>query len=113
MPLLQLTTNQAVEDKIATCQQLSRQVATLLGKPESYVMVILHDSQSMTFAGSDEPTALLALKSLGLPETQTSEFSQQLCSITSELLKIQASRVYIEFSSPERHMWGWDNRTFG
>jgi len=113
MPLLHLTTNQTVEDKTGTCQQLSRQIATLLDKPESYVMVILDDCQSMTFAGSSEPTALLELKSLGLPENKTSEFSQQLCTIAGEILKVEANRIYIEFSSPERHMWGWDNRTFG
>ena len=113
MPLLQLTTNQAVEEKTGTCQQLSRQIAALLGKPESYVMVILKDCQSMTFAGNSEPTAFLELKSLGLPENQTSELSQQLCAITGERLNIEPNRIYIEFSSPERHMWGWDNRTFG
>jgi len=113
MPLLQLTTNQAIEDKIGICQQLSQQVASLLGKPESYVMVILQDNQAMTFAGIDEPTAMLVLKSLGLPEDKTSDFSRQLCTITGELLNIAPNRIYIEFSNPERHMWGWDNRTFG
>ena len=27
-------------------------------------------------------------------------------------LHIPPERIYIEFSSPARHMWGWNSRTF-
>ena len=113
MPLLTITTNQSVEDPTSLCQTMSQAVASMLGKPESYVMVVLHPDRLMSFAGSLEPAAMLELKSLGLPEARTPEFSGSLCSLISEHINVPANRIYIEFSSPERHMWGWDNRTFG
>ncbi|MCW8964848.1 MAG: phenylpyruvate tautomerase MIF-related protein [Gammaproteobacteria bacterium] len=112
MPLLTLNTNQPLDDKTGLCQKLSRHTAEMLGKPESYVMVIVRDDQSMIFAGTDEPTALLELKSLGLPEDQTTGLSDSLCTLVNGLLNIPTSRIYIEFSSPARHMWGRDKRTF-
>ena len=112
MPLLTLATNQAIEDKTGTCQLISKQIADLLGKPESYVMVLLQSGQSMTFAGTDDPTALIELKSLGLPEDQTTDFSTTLCTMIGDLINIPPNRIYIEFSSPPRHLWGWDKRTF-
>jgi phenylpyruvate tautomerase PptA (4-oxalocrotonate tautomerase family) len=113
MPLLKITTNQRVENQDDVCLAMSRAVASMLGKPESYVMVILQSGQTMTFAGSPEATALLELKSLGLAESQTREYSTKLCTLVSDHLAVPPGRVYIEFSSPERHMWGWDNGTFG
>lgn len=113
MPLLTLTTNCVIADKARICSELSQHAAAMLGKPESYVMVLVRDQQTMSFAGNDDPAALLELKSLGLPELQTAVYSEQLCNLVSQQLPVPASRIYIEFSSPERHMWGWDKRTFG
>jgi len=55
-------------------------VANILGKPESYVMVILKDKADMLFAGDATPLAYLELKSLGLPEERTPDLSAALCS---------------------------------
>lgn len=112
MPLFTLTTNQAVDSKLTICKGLSQLVASILGKPESYVMLVLRDEQAMTFAGTDQPTALLQLKSLSLSEDQTTELSEHLCASVSELLKIKPERIYIEFASPPRHFWGWNKQTF-
>lgn len=113
MPLLTLSTNQPVADKGNLCTALSKLTSEILGKPESYVMVLVQDEQSMSFAGSSEPTALLQLKSLGLPEDKTAHFSKLLCHTISESTGIASNRIYIEFSNPARHMWGWDKHTFG
>jgi len=32
--------------------------------------------------------------------------------LIKQQLGIDESRVYIEFSNPERHMWGWNGATF-
>jgi phenylpyruvate tautomerase PptA (4-oxalocrotonate tautomerase family) len=112
MPLFELSTNTTVDDEQEIAEQASRFIAELLGKPESYVMVRLQTQQTLLFAGSKEPAAHIKLKSLGLPENRTSEFSASLCEFISSLTKIETSRIYIEFFSPERHMWGWDNKTF-
>ena len=112
MPLLEISTNTEVENAEAVARQASKLTADILGKPESYVMVKIKPAQTLLFAGSTEPAAHLKLKSLGLPENHTAEYSSKLCSFISSSLGIESSRIYIEFSNPERHMWGWDERTF-
>ncbi|MDQ6972642.1 MAG: phenylpyruvate tautomerase MIF-related protein, partial [Mariprofundaceae bacterium] len=66
----------------------------------------------MLFAGSVAPAAYVQLKSLGLPAEKTSDFSATLCALLGDVLDVEAARIYIEFSAPERHMWGWNNTTF-
>lgn len=114
MPLLKVTTNAKPDDSQADQipKQLSQAVAELLGKPESYVMVIVEYNANMSFAGTNEPLAFLELKSLGLPEDKTTEFSENLCLLIQDLFHVPSNRIYIEFSSPDRHLWGWDKRTF-
>lgn len=115
MPLLHLCTNLEMhpESELLTANAMSQKAAELLGKPESYVMVLVQSGQTMTFSGTAEPCAYLQVKSLGLPETRTSEFSAALCDHIKDTLGISSNRIYIEFSSPPRHMWGWDRSTFG
>ena len=112
MPLLELSTNTNIDDTASIAKQASALTADILGKPESYVMVKIQPQQPLIFAGSDEPTAHVKLKSLGLPEKDTAELSAKLCDFINSELGINSTRIYIEFSSPERHMWGWDGRTF-
>lgn len=113
MPLLSIETNQEFSgEQDAFLQAASLTVAKLLGKPEQYVMVRLRYNSAIRFAGSNSPTALLELKSLGLPEQNTTVYSQALCKLIEKELGIPSDRVYIEFSNPERHMWGWNNGTF-
>ena len=112
MPLLEISTNTPVDDCQQFAKDASKLTAQLLGKPESYVMVKVLPDQSLVFAGSDEPAAHVKLKSLGLPENNTADFSSRICAFINTELNISSARIYIEFSSPERHMWGWDNRTF-
>ena len=112
MPLLELTTNTSIDNSQQIAEQASRLTAGILGKPESYVMVKIQPEQALIFAGTDEPAAHVKLKSLGLPESSTADFSAKLCAFISSELNIDSARIYIEFSNPERHMWGWDNRTF-
>lgn len=112
MPLLQINTNVSIKDSTALAKDASRIVARMLGKPESYVMVTVNSETSLVFAGNDDSAAHLKLKSLGLEEAKTADYSTHLCGFIQNTLGIEPSRVYIEFYSPERHMWGWDNRTF-
>ncbi len=114
MPLLRITTNQAVDDerlkellKIA-----SATVAEMLGKPERYVMVDFVHNPRMIFSGSSAATAYLELKSIGLPVDRTGDFPKLLCLLMQRQLHIPEERVYIEFSSAERHLWGWNSATF-
>lgn len=114
MPCLILKTNQSLtkEEQLDLCQAVSALTARLLGKPESYVMTLIEAQISMTMSGTTEPTVYIELKSINLPEENTGELSKELCMHVSKSLKIDPNRIYIEFSNAQRHLWGWDNRTF-
>ncbi len=112
MPILSIQTNAVVEDQEVFLKAASSLVAGVLSKPESYVMIHLSDKQSMSFAGTTEPLAYVELKSLGLTNGQTASLSNHICNFLNEELSIDASRIYIEFSAPERVMFGWNGGTF-
>ncbi|MFQ5645013.1 MAG: phenylpyruvate tautomerase MIF-related protein [Thiogranum sp.] len=114
MPLLKIQTNKPVETAAqqSLISKASQAVADMLGKPERYVMVSLEQNPAMLFGGSDEPLAYLELKSIGLPESATADFSRTLATLLNEELGLPADRVYIEFADAPRAMWGWNGGTF-
>ena len=114
MPTIKIHTNADTpkDRRPALLRDLSQGIAEMLGKPESYVMVILESNPDMCFGGTADPLAYLELKSLGLPENRTAEFSSHLCKLLETTLQIPKKRIYIEFASPARHMFGWNGGTF-
>ena len=114
MPLLRIQTNQPLAAATGNhlASNASQQVAAMLGKPERYVMVSLEHNPAMLFGGSDAPMAYLELKSIGLPESRTAEFSQALADLLKTELDLPADRIYIEFTDAPRAMWGWNGGTF-
>jgi hypothetical protein len=115
MPFIQITTNLEIEaerERVLS-RDASALVSEMVGKPESYVMATVRTGATLIFGGSDEPACHVSVASLGLPEDKTEEYSQTVCDFIHRSLEIGSNRVYIEFSSPPRHMWGYDRRTFG
>jgi phenylpyruvate tautomerase len=114
MPTLKIQTNVEIpaERRKVILEAASATVAEQLGKPESYVMVILETNQDMLFAASGAPLAFLELKSLGLPEEDTPSLSAALCRFMEQQFGVPPARVYIEFASPLRHLFGWNSKTF-
>lgn len=113
MPVLSISTNCEVNaNQAETIRQFSRATAEMLGKPESYVMVMIRHEPLLGFAGTTDPCAYLELKSIGLPGDQTKTFSRILCDLVESALGVPASRTYIEFSDAQRHLFGWNGATF-
>lgn len=114
MPYLKIQTNVEREpgDSQPATLRASKLVAELLGKPEQYVMVALEAGVPMAFAGSEAPAAYLELKSIGLPQARTAEFSRALCAFISDEFGIRQERIYIEFADAPRTLWGWNGGTF-
>ena len=98
--------------KAEIVDKVSKIVATELGKPESYVMVALETAAKMVFGGTNEPTIFMELKSVGLPESKTSDLSESLCDFAEQYFNVKKERVYIEFANAVGSMWGWNGRTF-
>jgi len=117
MPLLHIhSSSKTLNEKvIQEVHQTGAQIlAELLGKSTEYVMVLVNTGRSLSFAQDDQtPCAYLEVKNIGgfTPET-TEKLSQRLCELVNEKLQIPASRVYIEYQNAERHLWGWNEKTF-
>ncbi len=113
MPTLRILTNVQVpaEDRASLLATASRALAELLGKPESYVMVMLEEGRDLYFAGSAAPAAYLEVKSLGLPESRTPDYSHALCDLVGTLIGALIEGVDLDTAQPPRQMISWNNGT--
>jgi phenylpyruvate tautomerase PptA (4-oxalocrotonate tautomerase family) len=115
MPLLKITTSvppAPAHGKLLA--DLSKLVATQVGKPESYVMTALDHPAQMTFAGTTEPACYVEFKNVGRfrPEL-TRRLAAEICEQLSRELGVAQNRIYIEFGDAEGYLWGYDGKTFG
>ncbi len=112
MPYIKIQTNAETLNKSELLKKLSRVASGGIGKPEMYIMTALSQVDEMTFGGTSDPSVFLECKSIGLKADQTAGLSALLCSFCKGELNVPEDRVYIEFSSAEGVMWGWNGRTF-
>ena len=114
MPVIKIQSNCAPEadQGEAFLKKVSDETSQILGKPESYVMVILEPLETMLFSGNSNPLAYIELKSIGLPTERTKEISAALCELLDRELDIPQNRIYIEFTDATRNMFGWNGSTF-
>ncbi len=112
MPLIQINIScKSVLDSDSLQKEISKMVADLTRKPESYVMTMIQSDTNMTFAGSDEPCCFIKLKSIG--SLSPSSMSKSLCELISSKTNIKSNRIYIEFVDVKASNWGFKGSTFG
>ncbi|MFX1241562.1 MAG: phenylpyruvate tautomerase MIF-related protein [Promethearchaeota archaeon] len=112
MPYLKIQINQDFDEekKAEIMDKISKLVAKKLGKPESMIMVALETATKMVFGGTNEPTIFMELKSVGLPESKTSDLSESLCDFAEQHLNVKKERIYIEFADAVKSMFGWKGK---
>eukprot|EP00013_Stygamoeba_regulata_P029763 CAMPEP_0177655346 /NCGR_PEP_ID=MMETSP0447-20121125/14908_1 /TAXON_ID=0 /ORGANISM="Stygamoeba regulata, Strain BSH-02190019" /LENGTH=107 /DNA_ID=CAMNT_0019159239 /DNA_START=23 /DNA_END=346 /DNA_ORIENTATION=- len=100
MPILQIRLhNISLENADSVIKGLSSSVASIVGKPESYVMVSLLDGLKGCFGGTTDPYAYVTLENIGnIP----SEKKEQLANAVSSALGLSASRQFMRFMNFER-----------
>lgn len=115
MPLIHIQTSApAPADPSPLLRELSRELASLLGKPERYVMVVLSGGVPMQFGGTTAPCGYVEVKSIGqLDGDQPQRISAAVCSLLERHLSLPGARVYIGFEDVPARLWGWDGSTFG
>jgi phenylpyruvate tautomerase len=111
MPLFKILSNTTVSDKEAFLKKASKTIADILGKSEKFVMVIFQNDQNMIFSGSTEPAMFIELKSIGLPREKTGEISAVIMEFLHHETGVTPGRMFIEFSSVDRDLWGWNSGT--
>jgi phenylpyruvate tautomerase PptA (4-oxalocrotonate tautomerase family) len=112
MPYVHIRSNVEIDNESEVLSKLSARAAKEIGKPESYVMTSLAPNMKMSFGGSEDPAAFIECRSIGLSSSRTAGISAVLCELCEQEMGVPQDRVYIEFSSAEGSMWGWNGRTF-
>jgi phenylpyruvate tautomerase len=116
MPFICLSTNEPLEGeaKQQLCAELSRACAAGIGKPEAYVMAIVHDGVTMLHAGKPGPAAWIDVRSIGgLSGDKNQALAATLCDLVSKKTKVPGARIYLNFTDVPASAWGHDGSTFG
>lgn len=115
MPLVRMATSHHLDEKQRTVlmRAFSKQVSEILGKPESYTMVIVADRISMLMGGSDAPSAFVEIRSVGMiTPAQSHTLSELLSKTVSSTIAVTSERIYLNCVSCDGAMWGWNGDTF-
>ncbi|VFQ70179.1 unnamed protein product [Cuscuta campestris] len=115
MPSLSLFTNVPVDAVVASdiLKDATKAVARIIGKPESYVMVLLNAGVPISFSGSEAPAAYGEMMSIGgLGPGVNGKLSSTIAEILQTKLSIDASRFYIKLYDVQRSFCGYNGSTF-
>ena len=84
-----------------------------IDKSPDFVMTVLNFEQDLSFGNSSEPCAYAEVKNVGILDPDLTNFmSRDLCTLISSSLNVSEEKIYIEFQESERHLWGWNGKTF-
>uniref|UniRef100_A0A8D8UJL5 L-dopachrome isomerase n=1 Tax=Cacopsylla melanoneura TaxID=428564 RepID=A0A8D8UJL5_9HEMI len=114
MPVFRLETN-IPKDKIPANfgKETGALVAKTLGKPESYVAVIVAPDTNLTFGGSDGPAGIASLMSIGkLGTAENKKHSAVLFAHVEKSLGIPKDRLYISYIDSPTDVVGYNGTTF-
>eukprot|EP00555_Chaetoceros_dichaeta_P010597 CAMPEP_0198259152 /NCGR_PEP_ID=MMETSP1447-20131203/8406_1 /TAXON_ID=420782 /ORGANISM="Chaetoceros dichaeta, Strain CCMP1751" /LENGTH=129 /DNA_ID=CAMNT_0043946453 /DNA_START=151 /DNA_END=537 /DNA_ORIENTATION=- len=107
-PSLNLVTNIDLGDKkLDVMKACSKAISEILEKPEAYVAVAINDNASVIFGGTDAPTALGNLHSIGGISIENNSAIQNSVTDLLEPYGVAADRMYITFFDIPRANIGW------
>ncbi|XXG51484.1 hypothetical protein AAC387_Pa03g0035 [Persea americana] len=115
MPTLNIFTNVPVDAVVTSdiLKDATKALAKIIGKPESYVMILLNGGVPIAFAGSEEPAAYGELISIGgLNPSVNGKLSSAIADILETKLSVDSSRFYIKFYDVQRSFFGFNGSTF-
>ena len=111
MPLLNISTNYKINNEKMLLSKSSDFIASLINKPENFVMIKLNDSLPMYFSGNDQPCCFIEIKSIG--SLVPSKITKSIFEFFSSELEIPVERIYVYYQDVDSNMWAWKNSTFG
>ena len=113
MPMIQSKIAGSVpqEKREALKAELGKAIS-ILGKPESYLMLSIEDGQDLYFAGKKlDKGAYVEVKLLGGVDSSASQkMTQKICEIFDRLLGVPGSSIYVSYWGTQN--WGHDGYNF-
>ncbi|CAK7343740.1 unnamed protein product [Dovyalis caffra] len=98
MPCLNISTNVNLDgvNTSAILSEASSQVAKIIGKPESYVMIVLKGSVPISFGGTEQPAAYGELVSVGgLSSDVNKKLSAAIATILESKLSMDHCHAHV------------------
>ncbi|XP_058208576.1 uncharacterized protein LOC131321700 [Rhododendron vialii] len=99
MPCLDISTNVSLDgvDTDSIFSEATKAVATIIGKPETYVMVVLKGSVQISFGGNKEPAAFAEIVSMGGINSEVKKnLILTIGTILQDKLSISRSRFFLK-----------------
>ncbi|KAI9511346.1 Tautomerase/MIF [Russula earlei] len=113
MPTLILETNVKVADPKSFVLNLSKVGASILGKPEKFMLVSYRHNEYVSFSGTFDPAFLLDITSLdNITPEQNEAYSKGLFEFLLVELGVPGNRGYIKFNDPGRAYLSYQGTTF-
>jgi len=113
MPTLELIINVEIVEQAKFALEFAKIGAKALGKPEALMSTIVSFNNSLTFAGTLDPTFALTVTSLDNLNPEANEkYSAAFAEFIENKLGIPKDRGYITFQDPGRGYIGWKGTTF-
>ncbi len=113
MPFIdsKITLKVSDEKREAIKARLGKEIS-IIGKPESFLMVGFEDEYCLYMAGNKlEKGAYVAVRVFGQPKSsECDKFTAAICNIFEEELGIPAKNVYVSYLGTND--WGWNGRNF-
>ncbi len=113
MPFIdsKITLKVSDEKREAIKARLGKEIS-IIGKPESFLMVGFEDEYCLYMAGNKlEKGAYVAVRVFGQPKSsECDKFTAAICNIFEEELDIPAKNVYVSYLGTND--WGWNGRNF-
>ena len=113
MPMIEAkVTMELPAEKRDVLKAESGKAISIMGKPESYLMINLVDKQDLYFGGKKlDKGAYVEVKALGSIDGSSSDkLTARLCEILEKELGISANAVYVSYWGTSN--WGWNGGNF-
>ena len=113
MPMIKVETTVSLsEEKRDVLKAELGKAISIMGKPESYLMINLVDDQDLYFAGKKmDKGAFVEVKALGnIDAGQSDKMTAKVCEILNTQLGIPGDAVYVAYFGTSN--WGWNGRNF-
>lgn len=113
MPYFSIETNKKIDIKETEklTKKASRFLAEMMTKPEQVIMVAIKPGTPLIFGGTDEPSAFVQIKALGLEKGRCPEFSKKVCGFLEKEINVPGNRVFIEFTDIDGKTFGYNGDT--
>ena len=113
MPMINVETTVSLsEEKRNVLKAELGKAISIMGKPESYLMINLIDNQDLYFGGNKlDKGAYIEVKALGnIDAGQSDKMTAKVCEILNAQLGIPGDAVYVAYFGTSN--WGWNGSNF-